>query len=93
MKKKTLKKEIKRLEEENRRLKEIGQNILISEPKGVYGADFDDDLEPVLIKAILLSEDGQVEADTAECGITKFDFDFVGSLEELRKFKNKKELR
>jgi hypothetical protein len=66
---------------------DVDTYTLIAEPKGLYGADLNDDLYPIPITAILQLENGKVEVGTVEHGVTSFSFDFVGSLDELEKFK------
>jgi len=66
---------------------EVEHYTLIAEPKGLYVADKNDDWEPIEIKAILHADDGALQVETDKCGITLFDFDFMGSLEELKKHK------
>ncbi len=59
---------------------------IIAEPKGLFGADLDDDLYPIRIKAILQNlHTGEILVDT-RYGLIGFTFDFVGSKKELRKF-------
>lgn len=58
----------------------------IAEPRGLYGADINDDLTPTLIEAIIQAENGEVEALT-EFGVQPLKYDFIGSLEDLDKYK------
>ena len=66
---------------------EIELYTTIAEPKGLYGASLDDELYAIKIVAILqLEKNGLIKAET-EFGLISFDFDFVGSLEELERYK------
>lgn len=62
--------------------------ITIAEPKGLYGANADDNYEAVKIDSILQSvENGGVYALCEDNdGLREFEFDFVGTKEELYKF-------
>ena len=60
--------------------------ILITELKGVYEANYNDDLQPTKIKSILQDvETGEFYFNTDEYGLIETGADFVGSLEELKK--------
>lgn len=58
----------------------------IAEPRGVYCADINDDLTPTLIEAIIQAENGGIEVLT-EFGMSPLKYDFIGTLEELEKYK------
>ncbi len=62
--------------------------VMIVEPKGLYGADIADNLEPLKIEAIVQeNETGKVFFVVEGMGFVEPDFDFTGSLEALAAFR------
>ena len=68
--------------------KDNNKMLTIIKLTGVYAAGYNDDLQPTEIKSIVQDIDtGEVYFLTNEYGVCSTNYDFVGSLEELKKFK------
>ena len=63
--------------------------LLLAEPLGLYGADEADNYIPIKINQILqCCETGAVYAEVKKYGVTKFDFDVIGTKKEIKKLKD-----
>lgn len=66
--------------------------LTITELTGVYAASYDNDLKPTEIKSIVQDIDtGEVYFLTDQYGVCSTNYDFVGSLEELKKLQRETE--